>query len=457
MIVMKFGGTSIEDIPSIERIVGIIKSRLEQQPVVVNSAMGKTTRRLLEIAQLSADGRDERALLLLKEVRGYHSDLARGLMPDFEKSDVRTTLESYFEELQKLLGGLSVLRELTPRIQDRILSYGELVATTIIASTLQDRGISARWLDARDFIITDERFTRARPVDELTFRGIQEKVRPLVEAGHVPVTQGFIGSTRNGDTTTLGFEGSDFTAALAGAALDVSTIEIWKDVNGIMTADPHIFAGARTADTVSFAEASALTFFGAKVLHPGTIAPACRKDIPVNIYNSRQPDAGGTTITAQANEGTNIVKSIAYHMPVCIMNIVSDDHVDPAAFLRAVFDIIDREGIVPRVVTTAGTGIAMAVSASEEMAHAIEELSRLGTVTIAREKATISLVGENIRTTGDFAPVVFQNLEAVNVYMVAQGASPISLTFVVDEADVCPVITRLHEAFFREPGPDRCD
>ena len=457
MIVMKFGGTSIEDIPSIERVVKIIGSRLEQHPVVVNSAMGKTTRKLLNIARLSADGMDEDALLRLDKIREYHFDMARGLISDFEDSDARITLERYFEELQRLLGGLSILQELTPRSQDRILSYGELVATTIIASTLQSRGINARWLDARDFIITDERFTRARPVDELTLRGIQEKVRPLVLSGHVPVIQGFIGSTRGGATTTLGFEGSDFTAALAGAALDVSNIEIWKDVNGIMTADPRIFAGARTVRNISFEEASELTLFGAKVLHPGTIEPARRKDIPVNIYNSRQPDAGGTTITANANNGTNIVKSIAYNMPVCIINIVSDSHVDPAGFLRSVFDILDREGIVPCVVTTAGAGIAMAVSASEDMEHAIDELTRLGTVNIAGEKASISLVGENIRTTHYFAPVVFQNLEDVNIYMVAQGASPISLTFVVNESDVSSVIARLHEAFFRDPDPDMFD
>ena len=457
MIIMKFGGTSIEDIPSIERVVKIIGSRLEQYPVVVNSAMGKTTRKLLNIARLSAEGMDEDALLRLDEIREYHFDMARGLISDFEDSDARITLERYFEELQRLLGGLSILQDLTPRSQDRILSYGELVATTIIASTLQSRGINARWLDARDFIITDERFTRARPVDELTLRGIQEKVRPLVLSGHVPVIQGFIGSTRGGATTTLGFEGSDFTAALAGAALDVSNIEIWKDVNGIMTADPRIFAGARTVRNISFEEASELTLFGAKVLHPGTIEPARRKDIPVNIYNSRQPDAGGTTITANANNGTNIVKSIAYNMPVCIINIVSDSHVDPAGFLRSVFDILDREGIVPCVVTTAGAGIAMAVSASEDMEHAIDELTRLGTVNIAGEKASISLVGENIRTTHYFAPVVFQNLEDVNIYMVAQGASPISLTFVVNESDVSSVIARLHEAFFRDPDPDMFD
>jgi len=451
---MKFGGTSIENIPSVERVIGIIDSRIEQHPVVVNSAMGKTTRKLLEIARLSADGMDKKALLRLGEIHEYHLDMARGLIPDFEDSDARTTLEQYFEELQRLLEGLSILQELTPRSQDRILSYGELVATTIIASALRGRGINARWLDARDFIITDERFTRARPIDEFTFRGIQEEVRPLVESGHVPVIQGFIGSTRGGATTTLGFEGSDFTAALAGAALDVSNIEIWKDVNGIMTADPRIFAGARTVRNISFEEASELTFSGAKVLHPGTIEPARRKNIPVNIYNSRQPDARGTTITARAKRGTSLVKSIAYNKPVCIMNIVSDHYVDPAGFLKSVFDILDRERVIPCIVTTAGTNIAMAVNASENMAHAIDELTRLGTMNIVREKATISLVGENIRTTRDFAPVVFRNLDGVNIDMVAHGASPISLTFVVDESDIPSVIARLHEAFFKDPDPD---
>jgi len=454
---MKFGGTSIEDIPSVERVVEIINSRLEQRPVVINSAMGKTTRKLLEIARLSAEGMDEKALSRLDEIRGYHFDMARGLTPDFEDSDVRTTLEGYFEELQRLMGGLSVLRELTPRSQDRILSYGELVATTIIASALQSRGINTRWLDARDFIITDERFTRARPLDEFTFPGIQEKVRPLVESGHVPVIQGFIGSARSGATTTLGFEGSDLTAALAGAALDASVIQIWKDVNGIMTADPRIFSGALTIKNISFEEASELTFFGAKVLHPGTIEPARRKNISVGIYNSRRPDAGGTTITARAKRGTELIKSIAYNMSVCIVSITPDSHVNPDGFLRSIFDILDRERITPCIVTTAGTGIAMALGASEDLERAIDELKCLGTVNITGEKATISLVGENIRTTRDFAPVLFRNLEDVNIYMIAQGASPISLTFVVDESDIPSVIARLHEAFFKDPDPDIFD
>jgi len=457
MIVMKFGGTSIEDIPSVERVLKIIDSRIERQPVVVNSAMGKTTRKLLEIARLSADGKDEKARLLLDGIHGYHSDMARGLIPDFEHSDARRVLERYFEDLRLLMDGLSVLRELTPRSQDRILSYGELAATTIIAAALTAHGINARWMDARDFIITDERFTRARPVDELACRAIAEKVTPSVSSGYVPVIQGFIGSTRRGDTTTLGFEGSDFTAALVGAALDVSGIEIWKDVNGIMTADPRIFAGARTVRNISFEEASELTFSGAKVLHPGTIEPARRKNIPVNIYNSREPDAGGTTIQARTKNEKDIVISIAYNVSVSIVTITQDSHRAPAGFLRSVFDILDREGIVPRAAATSGTGVAVAVDSSEDMEHLTGELTQCGDVTVSERKATVSLVGENIRTTRDFAPTVFQNLEDVNIYMIAQGMSAISVTFVVDESDVSPVISRLHTVFFKNPDPDMSD
>ncbi|MDO9514689.1 MAG: aspartate kinase [Syntrophales bacterium] len=454
MIIMKFGGTSIEDIDSVRRVVEIIHSRLDLCPVVVNSAMGKTTRKLLNIARLSAEGMDKEAARELDAIREYHVAMARGLTPDFKENNIRTALERYFEELQELLEGLSVLRELTPRSQDRILSYGELVATTIIASALRQRGIDARWLDARAFIITDERFTGARPVDDLTRLGIRRDVLPLVSSGCVPVIQGFIGSTRGGDTTTLGFEGSDLSASLVGAALDVSDIQIWKDVDGIMTADPSIFAGARTIKKISFEEASELTFFGAKILHPDTLEPARSKDIPVHIYNSRQPEGGGTLITASAKSGSNVITSIAYKRSVCIVSIVPDARANPAGFFRAVFDVLDREGITPSVMTTSNAGMVMAVSASESSKCVTDELSRLGTVNIFGEKGTISLVGENIRTARGLASLVFRNLDGINIDMVAHGASPISFTFVVNETDIPSVIARLHETFFKDPDPD---
>lgn len=457
MIVMKFGGTSIEDIDSVRRVIEIIYSRLSLHPVVLNSAMGKTTRKLLEAARLAAEGLGAEAARQLDAIREYHTAMARGLTPAFVESDIRATLERYFAELQGLLEGLSVLQELTPHSQDRILSYGELVATAIIASALRQRGIDARWLDARDLIITDDRFTGARPVDDLTRHALREQVLPLVTSGCVPVIQGFIGSTRSGATTTLGFEGSDLTASLVGAALDVSDIQIWKDVDGIMTADPSIFAEARTIRQISFEEASEMTFFGAKVLHPDTLDPARRKDIPVHIYNSRRPEGGGTMITASAQSGGGVITSIAYKSPVSLIGIVPDTDTNPAGFFRAVFDILDREGVAPSAMTTSKAGVIMAVNAPGSEEHLTGELSRLGTVNISRGKGTVSLVGENIRTTRDFPPLVFRNLDGLEIDMVAHGASPISCTFVVNETDIPSVIAMLHKAFFSDPDPALSD
>jgi len=454
MIVMKFGGTSIDDAPSIERVVEIVRPRLHLRPVVVNSAMGKTTRKLLAIAQLSAAGMDGEAAARLNEIRRYHFELSETLISNFDKSDTRIKLEQYFEDLQKLLGGLSILRELTLRSQDKILSYGELMATAIIASVFRKRGINARLCDARDFIITNERFSQAEPIKELSYKRIYEHIHPIVESNSIPVIQGFIGSTRDGATTTLGFEGSDFSASLIGSALNASSIQIWKDVSGIMTADPSIFAGARTVKTISFAEAEELTFFGAKILHPSTIEPARQKNIPVHIYNSKQPDAVGTIITAHPNHGTNLIKSITYKKPVCIMYVKPDNSVSPYVFLKSVFDILDRERIIPYVITTAEANVALAISDTGNREHLAEDLEHFGKVSIIREKATISLVGENLRTSNDFATTVFKNLDGLNIDMISFGASPINFTLVVDEIDVSSIIAKLHEIFFQDPDPE---
>jgi aspartate kinase len=454
MIVMKFGGTSVEDAPAIERVAEIVRRRLDLRPAVVVSAMGKTTRNLLAAAGFSAAGKSGEALAKLEEIRRYHFALAQAVIPDWERSEAFLKLTGYFDELQKLFAGLSILRELTLRSQDKILSYGELLSTAIVANALQARGIDAVLLDAREFIITDERFTRAQPLEAITLQKINEQVRPVISMGRVPIIQGYIGSTREGATTTLGFEGSDYSAALIGAALEVNDIQIWKDVSGLMTADPAVFAGARTVKTVSFAEAAELTFFGAKVLHPSAIQPARQKALPVHIYNSKKPEATGTAITASATTGANLIKSIAYKRPLCILNVLSNRLHSPYDFLKAVFDILDRERLTPYIMTTSEASVAIALSASENLEFLIEDLGHFGEVATIKQKATISLVGENLRRTRDFAAAVFQHLNGLHVHMIAQGASPINFTFVVDENAVPEVIARLHNVFFRELDPN---
>ena len=291
MIVMKFGGTSVEDAPSIERVAEIIRARLSLKPVVVVSAMGKTTRKLLQAAEASAAGDSKTTLGLVAALKTRHLSEARRLVKHSDGREVFSLAENHFDELKKLLEGLAVLGEVPPRGLDKILAYGELLSSALLTDALFERGIPARLFDARELIKTDDRYGSASPLFEVTDQLIREAIRPATENGVVPVVQGFIGSSRDGATTTLGFEGSDYTATIIGAALDAEDIQIWKDVSGLMTADPAIFPGARTVKVCSFAEAADLTYFGAKVLHPKAIYPAARKNTPVHIYNSKQPDA----------------------------------------------------------------------------------------------------------------------------------------------------------------------
>src|SRR5437762_1986050 len=285
MIVMKFGGTSVEDAPSIERVTEIIRERLNRQPVIVVSAMGKTTRKLLQAAEPSAAGDAKTTLGIVAALKTRHSSEARRLVKHPDGREAFALIEKHFDELKKLLEGLAVLGEVPPRGLDKILAYGELLSSALLADSLFERGIPARLFDARELIKTDDRYGSASPLFDVTDQRIRDAIRPALDSGVVPVLQGFIGSSRDGATTTLGFEGSDYTATILGAALDAEDIQIWKDVSGLMTADPEIYSRARTVKLCSFAEAAELTHFGAKVLHPKAIQPAARKNIPVHIYN----------------------------------------------------------------------------------------------------------------------------------------------------------------------------
>jgi len=448
MIVMKFGGISIGDAPSIERVVEIVSSRLDRKPVLVFSAMSKTTRNLLTAAKLSVEGKIREAEENLGEIRRYHFEVAQILIPMFEKSDAQARLEEYFRELQEELGSVSQCGELIPCNQDKVLSYGELMATAIMASVLQEHGVDAALLDARNFIITDDHFTQARPVEEKMNQCIREVLQPVLASNRIPIVQGFIGSTCDGKTTTLGFEGSDYTATLIGAALHAEDIQIWKDVSGVLTADPSVVHETRTVQILTYEEAAELSFYGAKVLHPCTIEPVRRRKIPIHICNSRQPKDKGTLIVSSTTQSSNPVKSITYTQPLDILRVQAHSETPPYDFLKTVYSVLDREGIVALGMRAEETTVSLAIKSSEITKNVIEYLEQIGEVSIAKGKASVSLVGENLRSRHDFASTVFQNLNGVPIDMVSETVSPINFTFVVDESDVLSVVARLHGFFF---------
>ncbi len=456
MIVMKFGGTSVEDAASVQRVAEIIKARLALKPVIVVSAMGKTTRMLLQAAEASATGDARTTLAVIAELKQTHAREARQLIR--QRCEALDFIEETFTELKKLLEGLAILREVPPGALDKILAYGELLSSAIITDALNERGIPAKLVDARTMITTDERFGGASPIFELTNPQIQATITPLLEQNVVPVMQGFIGSTRRGATTTLGFEGSDYTAAIVGAAMNADDIQIWKDVSGLMTCDPRIFSGARTVKACSFAEAAALTYFGAKVLHPKAIHPAARRRIPVHIYNSKAPEATGTAINETAPPCKNAIKSIAYKRPVTLINAtietISEEEQSflPEDSLKTIINTMIKRRVTPLITAVSGLNVAV-VADSTALDEATErdllaEISPFTSATVSHEKAIVSLVGTELRQDTTFTSRVFQALKDVPVDAILHGSSAIMLNLIVPASDVEKCIARLHEVFF---------
>ncbi len=463
MIVMKFGGTSVEDAASVERVTEIIRARLHQRPVVVVSAMGRTTRKLLQAAEASAAGDSRTTLAVIAELKTRHLSEARTLVKSAAERAVFSVIDSHFDELKKLLEGLAILGEVPPRGLDKILSYGELLSSAIVADALAERGVPARLLDAREFIITDDRFGGASPLFEITNAKARERLTPVIEAGEVAVIQGFIGATRDGATTTLGFEGSDYTAAIVGTAMRADDIQIWKDVSGLMTSDPHIFAGARTVKACTYVEAADLTYFGAKVLHPKAIYPAARQNIPVHIYNSKKPDATGTAIGASAPPCANLIKSIAYKRSVSVIHAQGESisnggqAVAPEDFLKLLLNALSRGGVGPLLMAQSATSVALAIDATQvseaRERDLLEEIVKFATVRIERDCAIVSLVGEELRHDTRLASRVFKALDETELGVILHGSSPISMNLVVAERQVESVIARLHAVFFEQPDP----
>ena len=459
MIVMKFGGTSVEDAASIERVAEIVAGHLAARPVVVVSAMGKTTRMLLQAARDSARGEARLSAATALELKTRHASEARQLIK--RKTAALDFIEGYFGELKKLLDGLSVLGEMPPRGLDKILAYGELLSSAIVADALAERGIASQWVDARELIKTDDRFGGASPLFDITNPNLRKTLTPLLEKGVVPVMQGFIGSTREGATTTLGFEGSDYTAAIVGAAMAADDIQIWKDVSGLMTCDPRIYKGARTVRACSFAEAAALTYFGAKVLHPKAIHPAARKNIPVHIYNSKAPAEAGTAITASARQGREVIKSITYKRPVTLLHATIETASEeeqvflPEDSLKTIINTMIKRRVTPLITAVSGLHTVFAID-STLMNDTIErdliaDISKFAAVRLEHDRAIVTPVGTGMKDDAGITGRIFRALEGVTVNAVLHGSSPIMMNLIVAASDVEAVIERLHEAFFSQP------
>jgi aspartate kinase len=477
LVVMKFGGTSVEDAAAMKRTAAIVAGRRERglQPVVVVSAMARVTDQLLAAASAAGRGEREVALAAALKLRQRHLDTAQDFAGHRHIEELAHLLNQHFDALDDLLRGICAVGELTPRTNDLVLSFGERTSSLIVAQGFTQRHLPAAHVDARECILTDANFGKAAPDEAAIEQRLLERVLPLLERGLTPVMGGFIGSVRQSDpptqgspaqdaprhdapkqgaTTTLGRGGSDYTAALVGGGLHAGAIEIWTDVNGIMTTDPRICSDALRVKAISFEEAAELAYFGAKVLHPATILPAVQKSIPVWVLNSRNAGNEGTRIEAvAAAHSTSPFKSIAAKKRLTIIDIVASRMLMSHGYLKAVFDVFDRYRCPIDMVSTSEVSISLTVDSNEQLPAICAELGRIADVKYEGRKALICLVGENIRGQNGIAGRVFSAISHINVRMISQGASEINMSFMIDEEDVEAAVRSLHKEFFTDPDP----
>jgi aspartate kinase len=451
VVVQKFGGTSVADPDAIQRLIQIVRtarSRDGRGPAVVVSAMSGVTDALLGVAAAAGGGRLEDALTRLDQLRERHMAMAQTLAPKESKGALGRQIDQQFDDLTALARALAVLREVSPRTLDVVAAAGELLSSRIVTAALAGADIPSEWVDARRAIITTADHTRALPLATETDAALRATVLAVVDAGRVPVLGGFVASTIDGHTTTLGRGGSDYSGAIVGAGIGAREIQIWTDVDGMLTADPRVIAAPKLVPQLSFAEAAELAYFGAKVLHPSTILPAVERNIPVRILNSRKADGPGTTITADPPPGATPLTALACKRDVTVIDITSSRMLMAYGFLRRVFEVFERYTTAVDVVTTSEVTVSVTVDDRRHLEPIVEELSEFSQVAVDHEMALLCAVGDRLRNEPAIAARAVGVLEEVPLRMISQAASRRNITVILRQADLPHAMNRLHEEFF---------
>jgi aspartate kinase len=445
---MKFGGTSVQDADAFARVAEIVGGERGNSPVVVTSAMSKVTDALLGAFDLAKRGAVEDAVLSLETHLERHREVARTLLGDAGQKLFKVELDFAERELADLL--MRVTRRSLPlaMLKDAIVSYGEQLSSRLLSLVCSEKGLSARHVDSRRVIVTDEEYGSAAPIFSETEKLVRLELEPAIAVGEIPVMGGFIAASRSGETTTLGRGGSDYSAAIVGAALGAREIQIWTDVTGVLTCDPRICPTARTLRTLSYDEAAELAYFGAKVLHPKTIQPAVDLQIPVRVCNSHHPNERGTMILPQTETTPRKVKSIAYKKGITILRISSARMLGAFGFMSAIFQIFERHRVVIDVVTTSEVSVSLTLDNTDNLDAVVKDLERIGKVEVERGVAVICVVGFGLRSAPGVAAEVFESITDYNVMLISHGASSVNLTFAVKEDVVTDVVKRLHDEFF---------
>ncbi|RKX96686.1 MAG: lysine-sensitive aspartokinase 3 [Spirochaetes bacterium] len=444
MIIVKIGGTSMGDASRMDKALDIAASQIDKAPLMVCSAMGGITDQIITAFESAEAGNIEESNIVFEAIKDCHYACARDFLEGDFLKDVVNNLDGTFAQFASLLKGVGLLRDCSPRSRDALLSFGERLSTRLIHARARQRGMDSELLDARELVRTDENFTSARPDMEETFRLCRKNAHP--EPGRLLITQGFIASSSAGVTTTLGRGGSDYSASILGAGLDAGEIQIWTDVNGIMTSDPRMIPEASTIPEITYEEAGELAFFGAKVVHPATIQPAVAKGIPVLVKNTGSPECEGTRIAA--NAGSPGLKAISVKKGITVVNIASSRMLEAHGFLRRIFAIFDAAETPVDLVTTSEVSVSVTIEKTESLPEILKKLEALGEVSVETGLSIICMVGRDLWKDPSFPAKAFGALNDIPVRMISLGASEVNLSLVVPSEKSDAALKNLHARFF---------
>jgi aspartate kinase len=461
MLVMKFGGTSVGDPACFRQVAAIVASHRDKCPVVVVSAMSGVTNQLLALGRQAQTGdlsvTDKPVADLLHR---HQTVIAHAITSTAEAQAAAAAIATYGRDLTSILTGVCLVREATARSLDAIAAFGEKMSATLLAAVLRDRGCKARFVSAEDLIVTDDNHGQAAPLLAETNRRVSRRIAPLLKKGEVPVITGFIARSTAGVTTTLSRGGSDFTASLIGAALGAEEIWIWTDVDGVMTADPRVVPQAHTLESLTYAEAAELSYFGAKVLHPKTVAPAVGKAIPIWIKNTFRPEAAGTLIRRgndlSAHDGS--VKAITA-MDGTLVTVQGTGMIGVPGIAARVFSAVAAMGANVVMISQSSSEYNICFVISKDSRDKVPQALRKefdreldsGDISDiwAQDVAVLAAVGEGMRGTPGVAGRLFCALGAnkINVIAIAQGSSELNISFVVEESQRVPALRCIHDEF----------
>lgn len=442
MVVMKFGGSSVADRAQIAKVMEVVKTRLDRRPVVVCSAHKGMTDRLVRAAKNAVSREYE-----MPDVIDVQQEICASLgCPEGFMADL-------YQEIGDLLRGIGLVRELSPRSLDYMMSFGERMSVRAIADFFTRQGLKSQAFDVWDLgFITDATFGGARPLP-----GYEAEMKRLfaekVPADVIPIISGFVGKTPQGDITTVGRNGSDLTATLVGAALEVDEVEIWTDTDGVMTADPSVVPGARNIPCMRFDEAAELAHFGGRVLHPSTLLPAMEKGIPVRVLNTNRPQHPGTVIDQQGGPGAaGGLASIAYMERQAVLTITTTRMLAQAGFLAQIFAVLAKYGVVVDVISTSEISISLTTSNLDQLEVALPELGQLGECQVIHGKTVLVVVGRDLAQERQQVAGLLQAVASagVRIDMLSFGQGSINFSMVIDDSDIDKAVATLHRILFEK-------